>query len=60
MDLSKVLNVSELWLAGYPCQMERGNDSERILSDDEQSIIIAYRLHPEFQDAVKKLLGVKK
>ncbi len=60
MELAKALNVSEMWLDGYPCSMERGNDSERILSNEEQAILVAYRMQsPEFKKAVRLLLGIK-
>lgn len=59
MKLSKALNVSEMWLAGYDCPVERVNDSMKTLSDEEQRVVIAYRLNPEFQSAVKRLLGVE-
>lgn len=57
--MSKALNVSEMWLAGYDCKIERVNDSMKTLTDEEQNVVIAYRLNPEFQEAIKKLLGVK-
>lgn len=58
IQMSKALNVSEMWLAGYDCPEERVNDSMKTLSNKEQKVIIAYRMNPAFQDAVDKLLGV--
>ena len=36
------------------------NDENPILSEKERILILAYRAHPEMQDAVNRLLGIEK
>ena len=49
--LAKFLNVSEMWLWGYDCQMERTTEQQKndILSD----IIIEMRINEDFLSVVE-------
>lgn len=61
--LAKALGVSEAWLIGMDgAERERSNielvNSEFHITSHEKDVIIAYRKHPEMQDAVDTLLGI--
>lgn len=50
---SKLYNVTPSYLMGW-------EDNPSPLSEKEKSLILAYRAHPEMQDAVNRLLGIEK
>lgn len=54
--LAAALNVTEPWLMGYEVDP---NISDVVLTSHERSIILAYRIHVEMQEAVDRLLGVE-
>lgn len=56
--LSKIFGVSISYLL---CDDEHKPRTESVcLSPDEKNVILAYRAHPEMQDAVNRLLGIEK
>lgn len=50
---SRLYNVTPSYLMGW-------EDSSSPLSEEEKKLILAYRAHPEMQDAVNRLLGIEK
>lgn len=61
--IAKALNVSEAWLIGMENAEQERREPQQInqdirLTDHEKEVIIAYRQHPEMQNAVDTLLQV--
>ena len=61
--IAKALNVSEAWLIGMENAEQERREPQQInqdirLTDHEKEVIIAYRQHPEMQNAVDTLLSV--
>lgn len=54
--LAAALNVTEPWLMGYDVDP---NISDVMLSAHERSVILAYRINVDMQEAVDRLLGVE-
>ncbi|MCC8196373.1 MAG: helix-turn-helix domain-containing protein [Ruminococcus sp.] len=64
MILALALDVNEAWLMGYDVPAERVDSKDSLvlsrLTDEEISLLLAYRKHPEMQNAIKTLLGMTK
>ncbi len=61
--IAKALNVSEAWLIGMENAEQERREPQQInqdirLTDHEKQVIIAYRQHPEMQNAVDTLLSL--
>ena len=50
--IAEVLGTTAMEILGYA-------SDEVVLSDTERRLVLAYRSHPEMQDAVNKLLGIE-
>ena len=60
MKMAQVLDVSEMWLAGYDVPMERQkNTDEQMLTDAEKILLSLFRQVPEeMQDVVLDMVQV--
>ena len=57
LQFSKVLQVSPAYLMGL--EDESCASSQIVLTPRERIVVIAYRAHPEMQDAVDRLLQIE-
>lgn len=56
--LAKALDVTEPWLMGYDVPKEKLLIEITELSEKEKRLVNSYRLHPEMQEAINKILGI--